>query len=85
LFEENEYISKIRDLFNDNVVAIRANAYNAMINIAEFTQGIDSIIQCNISPILVDKLNEEKDENILILILSLLKILIEGEAAPLVI
>lgn len=56
-----------------------------MINIAEFTQGIDSIIQCNIIPILVDKLNEEKDENILILILSLLKILIEGEAAPLVI
>jgi hypothetical protein len=78
-------VPKIRDLFNDGIVEIRANAYNAMINIAEFTYGIDSIIQCNIVLFLVDKLNEEKDENILILILSLLKILIEGEAAPLVI
>lgn len=34
---------------------------------------------------MVDKLNEEKDESILILILTLLKMLIEGEAAPLVI
>jgi hypothetical protein len=57
----------------------------AMINIAEYTYGIDSIIQCNIIPMLVDKLNEEKDESILILILTLLKMLIEGEAAPLVV
>ena len=82
---EDEIIPKIRDLFNDNVVKIRANAYNAMISISEFTFGIDSVISFNIIPVLVDKLNDEKNEDILILILSLLKILIEGDAAPLVI
>ena len=56
-----------------------------MLNIAEFTFGIDSVIQCNIIPILVENLVNEKDEEILILILMLLKTLIEGEAAPLVI
>ena len=55
-----------------------------MLNIAEFTFGIDSIIQCHILPTLVDNLVKETDEGILILILSLLKTLIEGEAAPLV-
>ena len=49
----DEYVPKIRDLFDDKIVQIRANAYLAMINIAEFTFGIDSIIQCNIIPILV--------------------------------
>jgi hypothetical protein len=82
---EDEYVPKIRELFNDNVVKIRANAYNAMISIAEFTYGIDSVISFNIIPVLVDKLVEEKNEDILILILTLLKILIEGDAAPLVI
>ena len=82
---EDEIIPKIRDLFNDNVVKIRANAYNAMISIAEYTFGIDSVISFNIIPVLVDKLNDEKNEEILILILTLLKILIEVDAAPLVI
>ena len=80
-----DIVPKIRDLFNDSVVKIRANAYNAMISIAEFTFGIDSVISFNIIPVLVDKLNDEKNEDILILILTLLKILIEGDAAPLVI
>ena len=81
----DEYVPRIRDLFDDKVVQIRANAYNSMLNIAEFTFGIDSIIQCHIMPTLVDNLVKETDEGILILILSLLKTLIEGEAAPLVI
>ena len=82
---EDEIIPKIRDLFNDSVVKIRANAYNAMISIQDFTFGIDSVISFNIIPVLVDKLNDEKNPEILILILTLLKILIEGDAAPLVI
>jgi HEAT repeat protein len=82
---EDEIIPKIRDLFNDHIVKIRANAYNAMISIAEYTFGIDSVISFNIIPVLVDKLNDEKNQEILILILTLLKILIEGDAAPLVI
>lgn len=37
----DEHIPRIRELFNDEVVQIRANAYKAMIAIAEFTFGID--------------------------------------------
>jgi len=80
-----EIIPKIRDLFNDEVVQIRANAYKAMIAIAEFTFGIDQIINFNIVQVLIDKLVEEKIEVILILILHLLKILNEGEMAPMTI
>lgn len=71
-------------MFDDPAVEIRSNAYKAMILVAEFTYGVDSIIQFNILPILIDKLIAEKNEQILILILTLLKILNEGESAPLV-
>lgn len=81
----DEIIPKIRELFNDEVVQIRANAYKAMIAIAEFTFGIDQIINFNIVQVLIDKLVEEKIEVILILILHLLKILNEGEMAPMTI
>lgn len=66
---EDEIVPKIRNLFNDSVVAIRANAYKAMIKIAEFTYGVDSIIAFNIIPVLVDKLVDEKNDEILVLIL----------------
>ena len=57
----------------------------AMINLAEFTYGIDSIITFNIISILIDKLVQEKTNEILILILELLKILLEGESAAMVV
>jgi hypothetical protein len=82
---EEEIIPKVRDLFNDEVVQIRANAYKTLINVAEFTFGIDSIINFNIVPVLIDKLVQEENQTILILILELLKILNEGELAPMVI
>ena len=72
-------------MFNDEEVEIRANAYKAIINLAEFTHGVDQVINFNIIPVLIDKLVEEKVELILILILKLLKILNEGELAPMVI
>ena len=56
-----------------------------MINIAEFTHGVDSIINFNIIPCLIDKLVDEKEPKILVLILRLLMILNEGELAPMVI
>ena len=56
-----------------------------MINLAAFTQGIDAVIEVGIIPVLVDKLVLEKQENILILILTLMKILLEGEKAPMII
>lgn len=34
-------ISQVKELFNDEVVQIRANAYMVLINVAEFTEGID--------------------------------------------
>ena len=82
---EDEIVPKIRELFNDQEVEIRANAYLAMINVAEFTFGIDQIISYDIIHVLIDKLVEEEDEDILILILKLLKLLCEGENAPTVV
>lgn len=55
-----------------------------MINLSEFTFGIDSVIDFEILPVLVDKLVLEKEEEILILILKLLKVLLEGEKAPII-
>ena len=55
-------IPKIRFLFDDKEVEIRANAYKAMINLAEFTYGVDNIIQFNIVSVLINKLVEEKSD-----------------------
>ena len=63
----------IQGLFNDEIIQIRANAYKAMIALAEYTYGNDQIIHLGILPVLIDKLVEEKIEVILILILTLLK------------
>ena len=82
---DDEIVPSITKLIDDKEVQIRSNAYNAFLNIAEFTYGVDSIIQFNIIPILVDKLVHEKNEEILILILKLLKVLNEGDEAPMVI
>jgi hypothetical protein len=55
-----------------------------LINLAQFTFGIDAVIEFDILPILVDKLILEKEEEILVLILRLMKILAEGEKAPII-
>ena len=56
-----------------------------MINLSQFTFGVDSIVDSDILRILVDKLVAEKEDAILILILRLLAILLEGDTAtPLV-
>lgn len=39
--DESGLLQAIRKLFDDPVVQIRANAYKAFINLAEFTYGID--------------------------------------------
>ncbi len=82
---QKRFIPNIRQLFDDSEVQIRHNAYTCLINLAEFTQGIDAVIDAEIMPVLVDKLVLEKQESILILILTLMKILLEGERAPLII
>ena len=83
--DESGLLPAIRKLFDDKVVQIRANAYLAFIALAEFTYGVDQVIRQNIVAVLVKQLVEEKEETILVLILELLKILNEGEEAPVVI
>jgi hypothetical protein len=78
---ENKLIKVIAELFDDVVVQIRHNAYSALINLADFTYGVKSVIDKDILPTLVDKLVAEREEEILILVLRLLNILLEGELA----
>lgn len=75
-------MKEVKKLFDDSEIQIRNNAYVCLINLAEFTFGIDAVIEFEILPVLVDKLILEKEEEILILILRLMKILAEGERAP---
>lgn len=78
---ENKLIKVIAELFDDTVVQIRHNAYSALINLADFTYGVKSVIDKDILPTLVDKLVAEREEEILILVLRLMNILLEGELA----
>lgn len=77
-------VPEIKTLFDDGEVKIRSNAYVSLINLAEFRFGIEAVIDSGIIPTLVDKLVIEKEESILILILSLMKVLAEGEKAPMI-
>ncbi len=81
---DRRIVPEIRKLFDDDEKQIRRNAYVSLINLAQFTFGIDNVLSFDILPVLVDKLILEKDEDILILILTLMKILGEGESAPVI-
>lgn len=78
---QNDLVRVIAELFNDDVTQIRCNAYTCLINLAEFTYGVKAVIDKDILPTLVDKLIDEKEESILVLILRLLNITLEGELA----
>ena len=64
---------------DDPVSQIRLNCYETMLNIAEFQEGIDQILNTDILFLLVDKLIEEKDLTILKKVLVLIKCLLYGE------
>jgi hypothetical protein len=66
---EKKIVPDIRKLFDDHEIKIRHNAYVCLINLSQFTYAIDSVIDFEIIPVLVDKLVMEKEEEILILIL----------------
>lgn len=83
--EQEDFLQKVRKLFDDPIVVIRANAYKCFLNMTKYTYGIDAVIRQNIVAVCVDQLIREKDESILILILQLLQVLNEGEEAPVVI
>jgi len=71
----------VAGLFDDTVTQIRHNAYTCLINLSQFSYGIQNVIESDILRILVDKLVGEKEDVILILILKLMNMLLEGENA----
>ena len=79
---ETKIVEDVTKLFEDEFV-IRANAYSTLISTADFMFGIDSIIdyEINVIQILVDRLVLEQEEDILILVLTLMKRLLEGARA----
>lgn len=81
VFVANALVQVTASLFDDPVKSIRHNAYTCLINLAQFTFGIQSVIDADILRILVEKLVLEKETDILILILQLINILLEGDMA----
>lgn len=79
---DNKIVDDVAKLFEDEVEKIRANAYDTLIYLADFQFGVDAVISFDIIQILVDRLILEPEEPILIQVLSLLKLLLEGERAP---
>jgi len=63
------------------VAAIRWNCYKSLYQLSEHVDGNQAVLKNGILEILVDKLIEEKEEDILYLILQLLKRLLDGEGA----
>lgn len=78
---QEQLLDTIATLFDDKITQIRNNGYTCLINLAQFTFGIEAIIDTDILRTLVEKLDKEKEEEILILILKLMNILLEGEMA----
>jgi hypothetical protein len=81
VFVQNHLIEVTAQLFDDPEKSIRNNAYCCFINLAQFTFGIQQVIDADILRVLVEKLVIEKETDILILILQLLCILLEGDMA----
>lgn len=81
IFVSNNLIDVTAALFNDPVTQIRDNAYVCLINLAQFTFGMQAIIDADILRVLVDKLVQEKEPEILILILELMEQLLHGDMA----
>ena len=63
--------------------SIRINAYKSLNNLVKFRDGADAVYQNGVLEILVDKLLEEKEESVLVLVLLLLKAILGVEDATL--
>lgn len=79
---DQKVVENISKLFEDENETIRSHAYNTLIYLSDFQFGVDAVITFDIIQILVDRLILEPEESILILVLTLLKLLLEGERAP---
>ena len=76
---ETKTIFEILLLIEDKVDSIRKNVYLAFLNFCEFRSEINYFNFANCDDYLVDKFTEEKEENILILILKLYNKILDGE------
>jgi len=75
----DKWWTQFYDLIFDSNATIRANGYGLYINLCEFTYGVESFYDCGILGDLVKQLAQEKDEHIMVLILTLLNILLDAE------
>jgi hypothetical protein len=66
-------------LFDDHVEIIRHHAYQCLLNISEFQEGIDHILSMGVLLPLVDKLIMENVESILGEVLQLINRTLHGE------
>ena len=72
-------IVEFQALIHDNLSTVKSVVYDGLIDFSEFTEGTECILQKNkVLTDLVDKLIEEKVENILLKVIILLKILMQG-------
>ncbi len=78
---ENDYIKNLAKLVDDAIPIIRLNIYESLFNLTQHVDGRQAVLNNNILEILVDKLLEEKEEDILLVILQLMKRILEGEGA----
>ena len=76
---KERYLEKIALLIDDSLPEIRRNSYDTMLNLSEFIEGIEHILEGDILNQLVDKIIEEKDLSILRKVLLLIKNLLYGE------
>lgn len=73
-------VEQLQALIHDPLSIIKLEAYEALISLAEFTEGINCILdKPQILTQLVDKLLEEKTPEILLRTVGLLRVLMQGE------
>lgn len=76
----------IKQCIHDKLPEIRANAYRAMLAMTKMIEGSTALIELDMVATLVDKLQNEKDEHILLQVHELLRqlLLVEGGTNKLV-
>ena len=78
---ENKYVGDIQKLIDDEDEEVRKNAYETLINLAEFTYGWEILVELGLLDILVDHLVIERKQPIIILLMILLRKLSNAEKA----
>ena len=77
----NAYIHDCLLLIEDEIADIRRNAYQSMLNLVEFLEGQDHFLLSEALGNLVDKLVDEKEDDIIIMVLKLIQFALQAEGA----